>query len=151
MNFVRNFTTYNEFRRYLINNVSYDNHHNQTMWGPVIVSEQFDVEFFFSLDVYPIFLETVSKMAVIVPYSKLSLHVKLFSGTHKLYFLLLLALLACCLTGWEILFSSYCFLQQEQFFFKARYDNSTVRVLDISASKVSVFLSVPEVLVRQGS
>ena len=100
--FMQNFTTYNEFRHYLINNVSYDNHGNQTLWGPILVSEQFDIEFFYRLDVYPIFLETVSKMAVIVPYNKLSLFVKLFSGAHKLYFLLLLALLACCLTGWYI-------------------------------------------------
>ena len=96
--FVKSMPTYSAFKDYIMNNVSYSNN-EETLWGPIITLEPFDLEFFYKLDVYPAFLETVAEMAVLVPHSNVSLHVKLFNGLHKLYFLLLLAFLLCCLTG----------------------------------------------------
>ena len=99
VNYTKGFTSYDAFKRYLYRNVTYEDHGKETLWGPIITSEKLSVDFFYDLNVFPVYFETITEMAVIVPQSRLSLHEKLFSGLHKLYFVLLLALVACLLTG----------------------------------------------------
>jgi len=97
--YTKRFTSYDAFKRHLYANVTYEDHNSQTLWGPIITSEKLSLDFFYDLNVFPVFFETVTEMAVIVPQSRLSLHEKLFSGLHKLYLVLLLALVACLLIG----------------------------------------------------